>query len=77
MLQIDTLRETETSLIALSTHQLVGLKVAPEGGALECSSLVQGESLAMLSGEVEKGELPSDGNQHNYTNSSSQAFSNL
>lgn len=56
MLQIDTLRET--SMIVLSTHQLVGLKVAPEGGALECSSLVQGESLAMLSGEVEKGELP-------------------
>ena len=29
-----------------------GAQVAPEGGALECSSLVQGESLAMLSGEV-------------------------
>lgn len=27
-------------------------EVAPEGGALECSSLVQGESLAMLSGEA-------------------------
>lgn len=45
-------------MIVLSTHQLVGLEVAPEGGALECSSLVQGESLAMLSGEVEKGQLP-------------------
>ena len=36
----------------ISTYQHVRMQVAPEGGALECGSLVQGESLAMLSGEV-------------------------
>ena len=61
-------------------------QVAPEGGALECSSLVQGESLAMLSGEVCRGNCldrrPMKGdfiwkirwNQHNYTTSNSQVF---